>query len=145
MQVFLAGGVPEVMLHLRDLGLLNLDVLTVTGEKLGAVLDWWKDSDRRRAARARLRDSEGVDPDHVIMSADGARRAGLTSTVVFPAGNIAPEGSVVKATAIDPQRRRRRPGLPPPRPGARLRERARRDRRDQGCGLAMRRRSRPTT
>jgi putative YjhG/YagF family dehydratase len=101
-QVFLAGGVPEVMLHLRDLGLLNLDVLTVTGEKLGVVLDWWKDSDRRRASRARLRDSEGVDPDHVIMSADSARRAGLTSTVVFPAGNIAPEGSVVKATSIDP-------------------------------------------
>ena len=101
-QVFLAGGVPEVMLHLRDLGLLNLDVLTVTGEKLGAVLDWWKESDRRRASRARLRESEGVDPDQVIMSADGARRAGLTSTVVFPVGNIAPEGSVVKATSIDP-------------------------------------------
>ena len=101
-QVFLAGGVPEVMLHLRDLGLLNLDVLTVTGEKLGAVLDWWKESDRRRAARARLRESDGVDPDDVIMSADGARRAGLTSTMVFPAGNIAPEGSVVKATSIDP-------------------------------------------
>ena len=31
-QVFMAGGVPEVMLHLRALGLLNLDVLTVTGE-----------------------------------------------------------------------------------------------------------------
>jgi putative YjhG/YagF family dehydratase len=101
-QVFLAGGVPEVMLHLRDLGLLNLDVLTVTGEKLGAVLDWWKQSDRRRAARARLRESEGVDPDQVIMSAESARRAGLTSTVVFPSGNIAPEGSVVKATSIDP-------------------------------------------
>ncbi len=101
-QVFLAGGVPEVMLHLRDLGLLNLDVLTVTGEKLGAVLDWWKESDRRRASRARLRDAEGVDPDHVIMSADAARRAGLTSTVVFPSGNVAPEGSVVKATSIDP-------------------------------------------
>jgi len=101
-QVFLAGGVPEVMLHLRALGLLNLDVLTVSGEKLGAVLDWWNESDRRRAARARLRESDGVDPDNVIMSADSARRAGLTSTVVFPAGNIAPEGSVVKATAIDP-------------------------------------------
>jgi putative YjhG/YagF family dehydratase len=101
-QVFLAGGVPEVMLHLRDLGLLNLDVLTVTGEKLGAVLDWWKESDRRRASRARLREAEGVDPDHVIMSADSARSAGLTSTVVFPSGNVAPEGAVVKATSIDP-------------------------------------------
>ena len=51
-QVFMAGGVPEVMLHLREMGLLNLDVLTVTGEKLGAVLDWWEQSDRRREARA---------------------------------------------------------------------------------------------
>ncbi len=36
------------------------------------------------------------------MSADRARAAGLTSTVVFPVGNLAPEGSVIKATAIDP-------------------------------------------
>src|SRR4029078_4068789 len=34
-RVFLAGGVPEVMLHLRDLGLLHLDALTVTGATLG--------------------------------------------------------------------------------------------------------------
>jgi putative YjhG/YagF family dehydratase len=101
-QVFMAGGVPEVMLHLRRMGLLDVEALTVTGEKLGAVLDWWEASDRRRAARARLRASDGVDPDDVIMSADAARRAGLTSTVVFPAGNLAPQGSVVKATAIDP-------------------------------------------
>ena len=38
----MAGGVPEVMLHLKDMGLLNLDVLTVTGEKLSAVLEWWR-------------------------------------------------------------------------------------------------------
>ena len=101
-QVFMAGGVPEVMLHLRRMGLLNLDVLTVSGEKLSTVLDWWEASDRRREARARLRDSDGIDPDNVIMSADRARKAGLSGTVVFPAGNIAPEGSVVKATAIDP-------------------------------------------
>src|SRR5205809_699455 len=37
-RVFLAGGVPEVMLHLRRLGLLDLTCLTVTGESLGAVL-----------------------------------------------------------------------------------------------------------
>src|SRR5213594_3841112 len=37
-QVFMAGGVPEVMLHLRAMGLLHLDAPTVTGEKLGAVL-----------------------------------------------------------------------------------------------------------
>lgn len=100
-QVFMAGGVPEVMLHLRDLGLLNLDVLTVTGAPLADVLDWWAASARRRAARARLADADAIDPDRVIMSPDAARRAGLTSTVVFPAGNIAPDGAVVKATAID--------------------------------------------
>jgi putative YjhG/YagF family dehydratase len=101
-QVFLAGGVPEVMLHLRRMGLLNLDVQTVTGEPLSAVLDWWESSDRRRAARERLRAADDVDPDRVIMSPDAARREGLTSTVVFPVGTVAPEGSVVKATAIDP-------------------------------------------
>jgi putative YjhG/YagF family dehydratase len=101
-QVFLAGGVPEVMLHLREMGLLNLDVLTVTGEKLGAVLDWWQGSERRRAARARLREADEIDPERVIMGPDAARNAGLASTVVFPVGNLAPEGSVVKATAIDP-------------------------------------------
>jgi putative YjhG/YagF family dehydratase len=101
-QVFMAGGVPEVMLHLRDMGLLHLDVLTVSGETLGSLLDWWEGSDRRRAARARLKESDGIDPDRVIMSADAARRHGLASTVVFPVGNIAPEGSVIKATAIAP-------------------------------------------
>src|SRR5437762_4414068 len=50
-RVFLAGGVPEVMLHLRRLGRLALDALTVTGEPLGAVLDWWESSDRRRRFR----------------------------------------------------------------------------------------------
>ena len=101
-QVFMAGGVPEVMLHLRAMGLLNLDVLTVTGETLGAVLDWWESSERRLRARERLRQADGVDPDLVIMGPDAARRAGLARTLIFPVGNIAPDGAVVKATAIDP-------------------------------------------
>jgi len=101
-QVFMAGGVPEVMLHLRDMGLLNTDALTVTGEKLGAVLDWWKHSERRQAVRQLLRDRDHVDPDLAIMDADKARSEGLTSTVIFPTGNIAPQGSVIKATSIDP-------------------------------------------
>ena len=101
-QVYMAGGVPEVMLHLRAQSLLNTEVRTVTGDTLDTVLDWWADSDRRRFARERLRDNDGIDPDDVIMSPEGARRRGLTSTVVFPVGNIAPEGSVIKATAIDP-------------------------------------------
>ncbi|MCY3574521.1 MAG: YjhG/YagF family D-xylonate dehydratase [Chloroflexi bacterium] len=102
-QVFMAGGVPEVLLHLRASGLLNTDVLTVTGDKLDAALDWWAESERRQLARQRLRDSDGVDPDDVIMAPDSAKARGMTSTVVFPLGNIAPQGSVIKATAIDPR------------------------------------------
>ena len=101
-RVFLAGGVPEVMLHLRRAGLLELDVLTVSGDTLGRVLDWWEGSDRRRVLRERLRATDGVDPDDVIMSPERAHRLGLTSTVTFPRGNLAPEGSVIKSTAIDP-------------------------------------------
>jgi putative YjhG/YagF family dehydratase len=101
-QVFLAGGVPEVMLHLRGLGLLQLDALTVSGATLGDVLDWWAGSERRRVLREVLREQDGVDADDVIMSPDWAASRGLTSTVCFPRGNLAPDGSVVKSTAIDP-------------------------------------------
>jgi len=101
-QVFMAGGVPEVMLHLRRMGLLNTRVITATGDTLDATLDWWESSERRTVARARLASAAAIDPDHVIMAPDAARRAGLTSTVAFPRGNLAPQGSVIKATAIDP-------------------------------------------
>src|SRR4051812_47918359 len=101
-QVYLAGGVPEVMLHLRELGLLREGALTVTGEPWGKMLDWWKRSDRRTRLREVLHASNGVDPDDVIMSPARARERGLTSTVTFPRGNLAPQGSVIKSTAIDP-------------------------------------------
>lgn len=101
-RVFLAGGVPEVMLHLRRAGLLDTSVLTVTGERLGAVLDWWERSGRRARFRELLRERDGVDPDEVIMDPETAARRGITSTVVFLEGNLAPEGAIVKSTAIDP-------------------------------------------
>ncbi len=101
-QVFLAGGVPEVMLHLRRLGLLDLTVQTVAGTTLGEQLDAWESSERRQKLRAVLRERDGVDPDDVILSPDAARSRGLTSTVCFPSGNLAPDGSVIKATSIDP-------------------------------------------
>ena len=101
-RAFLAGGVPEVMLHLRRMGLLKEGAMTATGRSLGENLDWWQESERRRLFRDKLRELDGVDPDDVIMDADRARAKGLTSTVCFPVGNITPEGSVVKATAIDP-------------------------------------------
>ena len=102
-QVFLAGGVPEVMLHLRELGLLDLSVLTVAGITLSEVLEWWEKSERRAALKRVLRECDRVDPDDVIMSPARARACGLTSTVCFPRGNLAPEGSVIKSTSIDPR------------------------------------------
>jgi xylonate dehydratase len=101
-RAFLAGGVPEVMLHLRRLGLLDERALTVTGEPLGRLLDWWEGSARRRDLRERLRVADGVAPEDVIMDPEHAHARGLTSTVTFPRGNLAPEGSVIKSTAIDP-------------------------------------------
>ena len=99
---FLAGGVPEVMLHLRNLGLLKLDAQTVTGTSLGDVLDWWEQSDRRTQLKDRLVREDGVNPSDVIMSPESARERGMTSTVCFPLGNLCPQGSVIKATSIDP-------------------------------------------
>jgi len=101
-RAFLAGGVPEVMLHLRRLGILNEEVITVSGATLEQNLDWWEQSERRHRLRAILMEKDGVDPDDVIMSPERATERGLTSTVTFPRGNLAPEGSVIKSTAIDP-------------------------------------------
>ena len=101
-RVFLAGGVPEVMLRLRDLGVLNQDVITATGEPLGRNLDWWEKSERRQRLRDILIESDGVNPDDVIMNPETAKARGLTSTLAFPRGNLAPEGSVIKSTAINP-------------------------------------------
>jgi len=100
--VFLAGGVPEVMLHLRALDLLDLDALTVSGRSWGAMLEEWEGSERRSRFREVLMEQEGVDANEVIMSPERAREWGLASTVTFPSGNLAPEGAVIKSTAIDP-------------------------------------------
>ena len=101
-RVFLAGGVPEVMLHLRRLGLLETNALTVTGKTLGENLDGWERSERRRRFREILLQQDNVSTDDVIFSPEESRSRGLTGTLVFPRGNLAPEGSVVKSTAIDP-------------------------------------------
>jgi xylonate dehydratase len=100
-RVFLAGGAAEVMWHLRELGLLETRVLTAAGETLDAVLDAWHASERRARLRETLRARDGVDPDEVIFPPDRAEAAGLTGTLAFLTGNLAPEGSVTKATSID--------------------------------------------
>ena len=101
-QVFQAGAVPEVMLHLRKAGLLKLGAMTASGETLNTMLDWWEQSERRTTLRRQLQERDGVDPNDVIMDPASAKARGLTSTVCFPVGNLAPEGSVIKSTSIDP-------------------------------------------
>ena len=101
-QVFLAGAVPEVMLHLRRAGLLETEALTVSGESVGRMLDWWESSERRERLREQLEHRDGINPEDVICDPETAARRGLTSTVCFPSGNLAPLGGVIKSTAIDP-------------------------------------------
>lgn len=100
-RVFLAGGVPEVMLHLRELGLIDGSALTAYGKPLDQMLDEWAASDRRRLLRKRLQEADGIQPNDVIMNPTQARQKGLSSTVTFIKGNLAPEGAIVKSTAID--------------------------------------------
>ncbi|MDM4018665.1 YjhG/YagF family D-xylonate dehydratase [Roseiconus lacunae] len=100
---FLAGGVPEVAWHLREMGLLRSDARTVSGMTWDEILDGWFDSDRRRFCRERLAESDKVDPDDVIVPPARVAAKGLTPTVCFPFGNLCPEGSVIKATSIDPE------------------------------------------
>jgi putative YjhG/YagF family dehydratase len=101
-QVFLAGGVPEVMLHLRELGLLKLNARTVNGNTLDEALNEWQISERRTKLRERLQELDGINPDDVIMNPNKAHESGLTSTITFLTGNLAPQGAVIKSTAIDP-------------------------------------------
>ncbi len=62
------------------------------------------EAERATARRCgdRLKELDGIDADDVIMTPDRARSRGLTATVCFPVGNLAPEGAVIKSTAIDP-------------------------------------------
>ena len=75
-QVFMAGGVPEVMLHLRRMGLLHGDVITATGDTLDATLDWWESSERRAGrARATRRGRDLARRRHHESRRGAARRA----------------------------------------------------------------------
>ena len=79
-----------------------MDARTVSGETLDENLNWWEQSERRRKLKEQLLALDGVDADEVILSPDRARERGLTATVCFPVGNLAPDGCVIKSTAIDP-------------------------------------------
>lgn len=101
-QVFLAGGVPEVMLQLRDLNLLRLKAQTVNGSTLEESLGKWESSARRQKLRERLQELDNIDPEEVILKPSRVHGLGIHSTITFLTGNLAPDGAVIKSTAIDP-------------------------------------------
>ena len=102
-RVFLAGGVPEVMLHLRRRGPARRALPDRDGRaaRPRARLVGGLRAPRAGSASASRRRTASI-PTTSSWSPDGARARGLTSTVTFPRGNLAPEGAVIKSTAIDP-------------------------------------------
>ncbi len=62
-QLYLAGGVPEIMWHLRELGAVDGSCMTVIGRSWNEILDEWRTSPRRTAMREHLLQRDGIDPD----------------------------------------------------------------------------------
>ena len=79
-----AGGVYAVMKELADIGLLNTDCMTVSGKTIGECI-----------ATAYNRDPE------VIRTVDNAYSK--TGGLAVLSGNLAPDGSVVKRSAVVPE------------------------------------------
>ncbi|MEZ4613487.1 MAG: hypothetical protein R2838_25160 [Caldilineaceae bacterium] len=131
-QVFMAGGVPEVMLHLREMGLLHLDVLTAAA---GHWTRCWTGGPTANDAtqRARLSAAGQIDPDHVIMDADTARRPDSPARWSFPWATSRPR---VRSSRRRPLTQRGGCGqrLPPSRPGPGLHQRGCGHRGHQGTG-----------
>ncbi|MCL4541270.1 MAG: dihydroxy-acid dehydratase, partial [Chloroflexi bacterium] len=92
-----AGGVPALMLELQNS--LRLDVLTVTGKRLGENLEDVRKSTFFIEGRGYLANHR-LTPRHVLRSLDNPLKTGGTIAVLE--GNLAPEGAVMKHSAADP-------------------------------------------
>ena len=90
-----AGGVPAVMIELRDL--LHLDTLTVTGRTLGENLDDHRNSITTKWQQGFL-DNVSVSPQEVIRPRDNPL-AENGSTAILK-GNLCPGGAVIKHSAL---------------------------------------------
>ena len=93
-RVFLAGGVPEVMLHLRELGLLELDALTVTRRNARQRSSTGgRSPNAARGFATCSQERDGIDPGRRHHeSPDAARKRGLTSDGHLPARQPRPGG-----------------------------------------------------
>jgi dihydroxy-acid dehydratase len=91
-----AGGVPAVMLELRDL--LHLDCLTVTGKTLGENLEEVEHSKFFMRERLGYLNNLRIDRDEIIRPRDDP--FGTDGGVAILRGNIAPEGAMVKTFSV---------------------------------------------
>lgn len=92
---YYAGGVPAVMEEIKSM--LHLDVLTVTGKTLGENLEDLKSNGFYEKCEGYLK-KWGIKRTDVIRTFDTP--IGTDGTVGILRGNLAPEGSVVKHSAV---------------------------------------------
>ena len=92
---YYAGGVPAVMEEIKSM--LHLDVMTVTGKTLGENLEELKHNGFYETCHSYL-EKWNLKPTDVIRSFDNP--IGTDGTVAVLRGNLAPEGSVVKHSAV---------------------------------------------
>ena len=91
-----AGGVPAVMLELRDA--LHLDCLTVTGKTLGENLDEIERSRFYLGERLGYLENVKVARDEIIRPRDDP--FGTDGGLAILRGNLAPEGAMVKTFSV---------------------------------------------
>lgn len=94
---WLAGGVPEVMRQLARKNLLHLDTLTVTGKTLGENLENLE-RDGYFEYHSALAGEKGKSVSSIIRSVETPLSPSGAISVLT--GNLAPEGAVVKHSAV---------------------------------------------
>lgn len=92
---YYAGGVPAVMEEIKEY--LNLDVLTVTGKTLGENLKELKESGYYEKCEKILKE-KGLSKEEIIRSYDNPISSDGAIAILY--GNLAPEGAVVKHSAV---------------------------------------------
>lgn len=92
---YYAGGVPAIMEEIKSM--LHLDVMTVTGKTLGENLEQLN-KDRFYDKCAMYLDKWNLKREDVIRPFD--RAFGTDGSIAILKGNLAPEGAVVKHTAV---------------------------------------------
>ncbi|MBR4888202.1 MAG: dihydroxy-acid dehydratase, partial [Clostridia bacterium] len=92
---YYAGGVPRIMEEIKDM--LHLDAMTVTGKTLGENLEDLKKSGYYETCDKYLR-TTGCKRTDIIRTFE--EPIGTDGTIAILKGNLAPEGAVVKHSAV---------------------------------------------